>query len=431
MNWRLPLAWGVVLSAACAQQLLLERADLPVRFVTAGERFRIVVRSSGLERCYGVGFRLQYAPAGMLRFAGWSSGEFEPTGVLVREGPDSGGFAMLDVAAVSLVQPRRNPEVVRLEFVLAPDAPHGASAIFRFLDAWALVEDTLRWLPAGEVAFAIHGVVEVWPGDANNDGIVDSRDVAVIGRFARQGITGYRRSPASVEWRPQPVRAWALPEATYADCDGNGAVGVRDLAVVLYNYGLQRGSGLLPAPPAEDVVDLPAVRIALPGDARLVVGIAEGCGAEAPSVRFVGGSGARCVRVREAAQTTFALELPQATQQLGELWLSAMPCQWHAEYLSREGDWRPLPLEMPSGVGTAESAFGGMLPPGTPVEVYTVLGQRWAVLQMSAHRRELAELLPAGVYLLVWRTPQGERHTQWIITDGRGAIGFGRAVRQQ
>ncbi len=431
MNWQLLLAWGLVLSTACAQQVLLERADLPVRFVTAGERFRLAVRSNGLERCYGVGFRLQYAPAGMLRFAGWSSGEFEPTGVLVREGPDSGGVGVLDVATVSLVQPRRNPEVVRLEFVLAPDAPHGASAVFRFLDAWALLEDTLRWLPAAEVAFVIHGVLEVWPGDANDDGIVDSRDVAVVGRFARQGVTGYRRSPASVEWRPQPVRAWELPEATYADCDGNGAVGVRDLAVVLYNYGLQRGSGLLPASPAEDVMDLPAVRIALPRDAQVVVGIAEGCGTEAPLVRLVGSSGARFVGVCEAAQATFALELPQATLQPAELWLSAMPCRWHAEYLSYQGDWRPLSLEVISGVGAAEGALREALLLGTPVEVYTVLGQRWAPLRVSAHTRGLAELLPAGVYLLVWRTAQGERHAQWIFTDGRGAIGFGRAVRQQ
>ncbi len=431
MNWQLLLAWGLVLSAACAQQLLLERADLPVRFVTAGERFRVAVRSNGLERCYGVGFRLQYAPAGTLRFAGWSSGEFEPSGVLVREGSDSGGFAVLDVAVVSLRQPRRNPEVVRLEFVLAPDAPHGASAVFRFLDAWALVEDTLRWLPAAEVAFAIHGVLEVWPGDANNDGSVDSRDVAVVGRFARQGITGYRRSPASIEWRPQLVRAWDLPEATYADCDGNGAVGVRDLAVVLYNYGLQRGSGPLPAPPAEDAVDLPAVRIALPEDAQVVVGIAEGCSTKAPSVRFVGSSSARFVGVREAAQATFALELPQAALPPGELWLSAMPCQWHAEYLSSQGDWRPLPLEVLSGVGAAESAFGEALLPGTPMEVYTVLGQRWEPVRVSAHKRELAEALPAGMYVLVWRTPLGERRTQWIFTDGRGAIGFGRAVRLQ
>jgi len=431
MNWWLLLAWGLVLSAACAQQLLLERADLPVHFVTAGERFRVAVRTNGLERCYGVGFRLQYAPAGMLRFAGWSSEEFEPTGVLVREGPDSGGFAVLDVAAVSLAQPRRNPEVVRLEFVLAPDAPHGASALFRFLDAWALVEDTLGWLPVAEVAFVIHGVVEVWPGDANDDGIVDSRDVAAVGRFARQGITGYRRSPASVEWRPQPVRAWERPEATYADCDGNGAVGVRDLAVVLYNYGLQRGSGQLPAPPAEDAVDLPAVRIALPGDAQVVVGIAEGCGAEAPSVRFVGSSGARFVRVRETAQATFALELPQAALLPGELWLSAIPCQWHAEYLSRTGEWRALPLEVLSSVDATGNTFGKETLPGVPVEVYTVLGQHWATLQARSDSSGLAEALPAGVYLLVWRTPLGERYAQWIFTDGRGAIGFGRAVRQQ
>lgn len=76
----------------------------------------------------------------------------------------------------------------------------------------------------------------VYPGDANNDGIVDVRDILPLGRF--YGVTGAARTGGSLTWGPQVLGTpWSpTPEACYADCNGDGTVDATDVNGIINNW---------------------------------------------------------------------------------------------------------------------------------------------------------------------------------------------------
>ncbi len=79
----------------------------------------------------------------------------------------------------------------------------------------------------------------VWPGDFNNDGIVNNID-AIFWGFAA-GNTGPVRPNATADWLTQPASEWQQDAADingkYQDADGNGLVDTADLLVLVQNYG--------------------------------------------------------------------------------------------------------------------------------------------------------------------------------------------------
>nr|MBP6313940.1 T9SS type A sorting domain-containing protein [Chitinophagaceae bacterium] len=80
----------------------------------------------------------------------------------------------------------------------------------------------------------------VWPGDANADFVVNNYDVLNLGLAF--GATGVVRPGANTSWTAQYCANWVdtfINGVNYkhADCDGDGAVGNTDWAVVTLNYG--------------------------------------------------------------------------------------------------------------------------------------------------------------------------------------------------
>jgi hypothetical protein len=94
------------------------------------------------------------------------------------------------------------------------------------------------FLLLGELAAA--QTIGVWPGDANNDGVVNNIDLLYVGKaFNTQGNV---RTGATPQWLEQTVTAWSsvLPDSTnyaYSDCDGNGFIDTSDADVIRLNYG--------------------------------------------------------------------------------------------------------------------------------------------------------------------------------------------------
>ncbi len=79
----------------------------------------------------------------------------------------------------------------------------------------------------------------VWPGDANDNGVVSLRDVLNIG--LAYGKTGSSRANASTNWNAQHADNWKNSfrnglNCKYADCNGDGVVDAIDLAVVSANW---------------------------------------------------------------------------------------------------------------------------------------------------------------------------------------------------
>jgi hypothetical protein len=87
---------------------------------------------------------------------------------------------------------------------------------------------------------SIFNTTTVYAGDANNDGVVDARDILPIGRFFN--TRGYVRENGSLTWSPQLVRIWTPLEASYADCNGDGVVHANDVDGIIQNYDSTRGS---------------------------------------------------------------------------------------------------------------------------------------------------------------------------------------------
>jgi hypothetical protein len=105
----------------------------------------------------------------------------------------------------------------------------------------------------GYIAVATHGggifsaaisfQVSVYPGDTNNDGVVDVRDILPIGRF--YGLTGPARTGASTTWQAQSLaNPWNPLDAGFADCDGNGVVDSNDVVALVRNWEATQKAGV-------------------------------------------------------------------------------------------------------------------------------------------------------------------------------------------
>ncbi|TVR74380.1 MAG: hypothetical protein EA408_02855 [Marinilabiliales bacterium] len=77
--------------------------------------------------------------------------------------------------------------------------------------------------------------VTVYPGDANNDGVVNADDVLPLGTFWL--TAGPPAVWQNTQFVPRTVEAWIPAAATWADTNGDGVVDHRDLVMVGLHYG--------------------------------------------------------------------------------------------------------------------------------------------------------------------------------------------------
>lgn len=91
-----------------------------------------------------------------------------------------------------------------------------------------------------EASVLMSGAPIVWPGDTNNDGIVDELDVLPLGRYF--DFQGPARDSLAVTWVPREAVRWDSVGATYADANGDGRVTQNDLLAVGLNFGKVRPS---------------------------------------------------------------------------------------------------------------------------------------------------------------------------------------------
>lgn len=78
--------------------------------------------------------------------------------------------------------------------------------------------------------------VFVWPGDTNNDGIVDISDVLPVGAWF--GSTGPERPLFDLNWFPQVAYTWEIESLTYVDATGDGVINQNDILPIGLNFGL-------------------------------------------------------------------------------------------------------------------------------------------------------------------------------------------------
>jgi spore coat protein CotH len=77
--------------------------------------------------------------------------------------------------------------------------------------------------------------VFVYPGDCDNNGIVEAADILPIGVYFLQ--TGYTRDEVSFVWQSNSADAWDELATTYADANGDGEVNEQDIIGIGVNWG--------------------------------------------------------------------------------------------------------------------------------------------------------------------------------------------------
>jgi len=80
----------------------------------------------------------------------------------------------------------------------------------------------------------------VWPGDANDDLIVNNYDLISIGLY--YGDSGYARDTTSYLWGPNPAKDWDSLQTDgynrkFVDCNGDGVINSDDTLAITLNYG--------------------------------------------------------------------------------------------------------------------------------------------------------------------------------------------------
>ncbi|MFN6038774.1 MAG: hypothetical protein ACK452_09940, partial [Bacteroidota bacterium] len=83
----------------------------------------------------------------------------------------------------------------------------------------------------------------IWPGDANDDLIVDNLDALEIG--LGNGISGNARTNTGINWNGYASYPWGsttngISDDKHIDCDGNGIIDLADTNAIVLNYGLSR-----------------------------------------------------------------------------------------------------------------------------------------------------------------------------------------------
>jgi len=102
----------------------------------------------------------------------------------------------------------------------------------------------------GAYEISISDSLNVWPGDANNDGRVDINDLLSIG--VAYGYTGPKRANATTNWTAQPCNDWSSAfkngmNEKFADCNGNGTIDSNDVSIIALNFTKPHFKALAPA----------------------------------------------------------------------------------------------------------------------------------------------------------------------------------------
>lgn len=249
----------VVVQILQGQSIILKRSDVDSSrssFVTATYNFKLIVELDSVYKCTGASFVLFHNFADYIIFSSYRIFEFSRHGstfvypyfdysqdveylyVGLLSG-DTIGAGGLDL-----------PTVIELEFTVLPESPNGQVVTFGIESAEAVVSTDsggkIIPLRSQIYNFVIHSFVEVWPGDANNDGKVGLEDVSRVGLFLGYGslkpnFRSFKRPEASTNWIGQKCLAWDSSVVTFADCDGDGEITLNDFLVISYNFGKTKG----------------------------------------------------------------------------------------------------------------------------------------------------------------------------------------------
>lgn len=136
--------------------------------------------------------------------------------------------------------------LVQINFRMLFNVPDSAGLNFSINNLVA--RDQNNWPVAmRSEALRVHSAgVAVWPGDTNNDGVVNLADVTALGLHWE--VVGPKRAGAENQtyWQPHAAKKFSRLAATFADANGSGKIDERDLFPIGLNWRRARGSNGAP-----------------------------------------------------------------------------------------------------------------------------------------------------------------------------------------
>ncbi len=208
---------------------------------TSGTEFWVDIAVNSVQNLFGLSFQLIYSNTQYIDVV-------LPTSNSVIPGPFIGNDVVfssnVDEAStkVSIGVSRKAGQggvsgsgvIARIKFVSKTTTPSGTQVLFSLSDVVANTPSGQSIsLTPGDATTEITGIL-VWPGDTNNDGLVNQVDVLPIGLY--WNLTGSARPNASSFWVGQAVAPWGTLAATYADANGNGRVDQADVLPIGLNW---------------------------------------------------------------------------------------------------------------------------------------------------------------------------------------------------
>ncbi len=256
------IALAFITSSATSQTLRIERTDVDTArygHVTANFKFGIDVYIDEIDNVNSASFQLQWNFGDYVHFSGYKIGDFGDNGTVYITKPKlipGTGDKFMNVGIFSGTTVGENdfdsPKILHLEFAVSNDIPNRESLIFTFVNFYATAfidsSQTNVEVSSEQLELNIHSFINVWPGDSNNDGLVDTRDYNQIGLYfegnsiQNDGRT-FKRKNSTIMWTGQKVLVWDNADATFADCDGDGVITVADGMVVFHNDSKTHNEG--------------------------------------------------------------------------------------------------------------------------------------------------------------------------------------------
>ncbi len=145
--------------------------------------------------------------------------------------------------------PLQGTQYITLPATLPP-GPYRVEVIFHTKNSCDVYSDYMPYATALLVVPEGRVPCIVWPGDANNDGVVTYADRRALNMYIYDAnlrttwLSGPRRYQVDegtnpftyLEWKPQPATPWYTLDGCYMDTDGNGVINNLDYIAMKLNW---------------------------------------------------------------------------------------------------------------------------------------------------------------------------------------------------
>ncbi|NUM77390.1 T9SS type A sorting domain-containing protein [candidate division KSB1 bacterium] len=204
---------------------------------TSCSEYFVDIRVENVTNLFGASFVLNYTNTAYVNYLSSENGGFLGNDVLLYANPEDA----LGKVSIGVTRKTGQPGstgsgvIVRVKFSSPASTPVGTPVTFSITDIVGIdpLNNSITLTP--QSASTVLNCGTVWPGDTNNDGIVNQADVLPLGLHWNR--TGPARSGGSCAWSAQFASSWTPLAATYADANGDGIVNQADVLCIGLNWG--------------------------------------------------------------------------------------------------------------------------------------------------------------------------------------------------